>query len=228
MGKTILFDVDGTLMDIPELGERVFPPVLKEVFKRDLFFSPRAQGLTDQAIVFKFMQEAGLGREEIKKKMGEAMEKLTDKFRKNIETDLRPFVLTGVRALLEALRAEGYDLGLLTGNVEEIAWEKMRRAGLEGIFEFGGFGSDAVERNELVPIARKKAEKLLGRKIDSGDIIVVGDTPRDAECAKAGDSKFMGVATGIFSVEDLEKAGAKLVFDDFSDTGKILKTIKEL
>ncbi len=226
--KLILFDVDCTLMDIPELGRRMFPPMFREVYGKETDFSPQAEGLADQAIVYKYMEIEGLTKEEIEAKIQEAVRVLIEVFKKDIEKDLNPFILPGVRELLKRLKDEGYHLGLLTGNLEGIAWEKMKRSGMDGIFEFGGFGSDAVERDDLVPIARKKAEQILGKEIDPEDIIVIGDTPKDVSCAKAGGAKFIGVSTGHFSKEELESSGANIILPDFSDTEHVMKTIKEL
>ncbi|MBN2043045.1 MAG: HAD family hydrolase [Candidatus Aenigmarchaeota archaeon] len=228
MNKIILFDVDCTLMDIPGLGKRTFPPMFREVYGKDTDFSPQAQGLADQAIVYKYMTLAGLTKEEIEAKMQEAIRVLIEVFKRDIEKDLNQFILPGVRELLKKLKDDGYRLGLLTGNLEDIAWEKMRRANLEGIFEFGGFGSDAVERDDLVPIARRKAERVLGMDISPENIIVIGDTPKDVSCAKVSGAKFIGVSTGHFSKEDLESHGAEIILPDLSDTEKVMKTIKEL
>jgi phosphoglycolate phosphatase len=47
---------------------------------------------------------------------------------------------------------------------------------------------------------------------------VIGDTPRDVDCAKAYGAFSVAVATGPYTCDQLTKAGADVVFEDLSDT----------
>ncbi len=92
----------------------------------------------------------------------------------------------------------------LTGNVEPIARRKLERAGLAGHFApFGAYGSDAERREDLVPIARRRAGVEAGRLT-----VVVGDTPRDVACARAGGARAIGVTSSSFDRAALEGADA--------------------
>ncbi len=106
-----------------------------------------------------------------------------------------PVVAPGAAAALGRMRAAGAELGLLTGNLEPIARAKMARAGLGDWFPEGGgaFGSDHERRGALVPIARARAAA------DGGRVAVVGDTPGDIACARAGGARCVAVATGPHS-----------------------------
>lgn len=86
-------------------------------------------------------------------------------------------VLPGPQATLERLAADGYLLGLTTGNVEAATFAKPQRGGLHRFFCFGGYGSDSADRGELTRIAIHRAAGILGMKIDAGKVLVVGDTP---------------------------------------------------
>src|SRR5437588_12796788 len=96
-------------------------------------------------------------------------------------------------------------VGLLTGNLEPIAMAKMRKAGLEGHFDFGAFGEESATRSELVPVALDKA------RVPAAQAVVVGDTPLDVEAARVHGVKSLGVTTGPFDEEELKEAGADLV-----------------
>jgi phosphoglycolate phosphatase-like HAD superfamily hydrolase len=213
MDRLILFDVDFTLMNIPELGEKIFPPAFAEVYGvNDCYLrTGEIVGLTDWGIIIMFMESTGMDRKEIEKKLPDAMRSVTKFFNVNVEKDLRQFVLPGVRELLASLKKEGMNLGLLTGNIEEVAWEKMRRAGLDGIFSFGGFGGYAEKREDLPPIAKEMAERKFGKKFPMREMVIIGDTPNDIKCAKANGAKSIGVCTGPFSEKQLKDAGADLV-----------------
>jgi phosphoglycolate phosphatase-like HAD superfamily hydrolase len=117
-------------------------------------------------------------------------------------------VLPGVRAVLASLAERGALVGLATGNVLGGARLKLEAAGLWDQFPFGGFGSDAAERAELVRVAIERAERLAGQAIDRASIAVIGDTPRDVAAARAVGARAVAVATGMHDVATLEAAGA--------------------
>jgi phosphoglycolate phosphatase-like HAD superfamily hydrolase len=58
-----------------------------------------------------------------------------------------------------------------------------------------------------------------------GDCVVVGDTPRDIDCAKPYGARALAVATGPFSCTELSAAGADAVFEDLSETQKFLSVL---
>eukprot|EP00960_Hanusia_phi_P045893 757480-Hanusia_phi.AAC.7 len=110
-------------------------------------------------------------------------------------------LLPGVRELLEALKQrEDVCVGLVTGNLEEIAWGKMRRLGVEHLFSdprFGGFGSDfcshsiedpSLDRAELVRIASRRR-----RDAQPDEMIVrrfhIGDAPADVRQQRRGEGR---------------------------------------
>ena len=112
-------------------------------------------------------------------------------------------VIVGVRPVLRRLKQKGAVLGLISGGVGEIVWEKMRRARLKQFFVVGAFGDEAEERVELVRLAMDEADKLMGRKFDKDEAWVVGDTPRDIEAAKANGVKVVAVASGPYTRDEL-------------------------
>ena len=122
-------------------------------------------------------------------------------------------MLPGARRTLEQLAADGFLLGLTTGYVEVAAFAKLHRGGLHQFFCFGGYGSDSADRGELTRIAIRRAEGILGMKVDSCGVLVVGDTPKDVAAAKAAraTSVAVAVATGRYSQADLHHAGAHYV-----------------
>jgi phosphoglycolate phosphatase len=57
------------------------------------------------------------------------------------------------------------------------------------------------------------------------DVLVVGDTPNDIECARVAGATPVAVATGGYSADQLREAGAEIVFKDLSDTDAFLKLL---
>jgi len=135
-------------------------------------------------------------------------------------------VMPGIRALLDALldRPDAY-LALLTGNYETGAQLKLEHFDLWRYFRCGAFGDGAADRNGLVPKALARVAACGGPAFASSDAVVIGDTPLDVACAKAGGARLIAVATGNHSVDELRAAGADVVFEDLSDTGVVVRSI---
>jgi phosphoglycolate phosphatase len=135
-------------------------------------------------------------------------------------------VMPGIRELLAALAArDDVALGLLTGNFIEGARIKLEYFDLWKYFPCGAFGGDAADRNELVPIAIRRARECGIADVDPSRVIVVGDTPHDVACARAAGATPVGVATGSYTVDQLRDSGAEIVFEDLSDIDAFLRLI---
>ena len=135
-------------------------------------------------------------------------------------------IMPGVPALLDALadRDDTY-LALLTGNYETGAKQKLEHFNLWHYFQCGAFGDGAADRNGLVPKALARVCECGGPAFTPSDAVVIGDTPLDVACAKAGGARSIAVATGNHSVEELRDAAADVVFPDLSDTRAVLTSI---
>ena len=99
------------------------------------------------------------------------------------------YVLPGVVDLLERLRdAAGVRQTLLTGNLTANAAVKVGAFGLTELFdaEVGAYGTDHADRLELVPIALERVARFRDERYDPDEVWVVGDTPNDLACARAG------------------------------------------
>jgi phosphoglycolate phosphatase-like HAD superfamily hydrolase len=92
-------------------------------------------------------------------------------------------------------------------------------------FEIGAYGSDHHMRGELVEIARRKAEGKYGLKIGTSQVVLIGDTPLDIAAARDGGARAVAVATGPFSEQDLQEAGADTVFADLQDAEALVAAL---
>jgi phosphoglycolate phosphatase-like HAD superfamily hydrolase len=134
-----------------------------------------------------------------------------------------------VKDLLRSLKnTDSYVLGLLTGNLEEGARIKLEPFELNPFFALGAYGSDAEDRNLLLPIALRRVREQLGLPLRTGDCVVIGDTPKDVECARVHGAPSIAVATGPIPLEVLQETGADLVLSDLSDTAGLMDWIQRL
>ncbi|GAA4266554.1 HAD family hydrolase [Frondihabitans peucedani] len=123
----------------------------------------------------------------------------------------------GVDALLKSLTDAGVVIGVISGAMEGAARTKMEPGRLGRYFVFGGYGSDSADRDEATRAAIRKASLLVGHDLAPDEVFVVGDTPHDITSAHAAGARGIGVATGHYSADDLEKAGADAVLADLTE-----------
>jgi phosphoglycolate phosphatase len=119
---------------------------------------------------------------------------------------------------------------LLTGNIRALAEVKLAALGLSSHLDFdvGAYGDVHEVRSELVGPARRKAALAYGADFGGEATVLVGDTPLDIEAALVTGARAVGVATGHFSVAELNAAGAHAVLPDLTDTGQVLAAILSL
>lgn len=220
MKKLYLFDIDGTLLT--GKGDDRFARVLQELHSIDAATDKDFRGYTDYLILAALLKDEGWGSEQIEIAMPELLERLDTVHQETFKAD-KMQLLPGVAELLKALSETGDVLGLITGNLESIAKRKLEALGVWHYFSTGGFGSDAhITRADLVKIAINRA----GFNDRYEAVYVIGDTPKDIQAAhEAGVNHSIGVANGFRSTKELEDSGAEVVFEDFSDTKKVLENI---
>ena len=98
---------------------------------------------------------------------------------------------------------------------------KLDRAGLSSYFKFGGFGSDAEDRTELIQIAARRGAELIA-PVTPEEVFVIGDTPRDISHGERAGAKTSAVATGSFSVDALSSHDPDLVVPGLTPAAPIL------
>jgi phosphoglycolate phosphatase len=138
-------------------------------------------------------------------------------------------LLPGVERLLVRLGARADTvLALLTGNYARSAQLKLEHCGLWHLFAFGVFGDEAPDRNGLLPVALARARARDHVQVLPAHTVVIGDTPYDVACARAGGARSLAVATGRSDEATLQAAGADHVLLDLSDTDDVLAVLDAL
>jgi phosphoglycolate phosphatase-like HAD superfamily hydrolase len=218
--RLVLFDIDGTLIDSGGAGVRSLDLALKDLFSiENGFHGISMAGKTDTQIIKEGIMKHGLSANGT---IDAVIKAYLNYLRREINND-RKHVKPGIYEVLEELRPlQDLGLGLLTGNIEEGARIKLEPFRLNEYFPAGAFGSDDEDRNNLLPIAVKRFEELFQQKIEADNCIIVGDTPRDVECAHIYGAMCIAVATGPYSYDDLIEAGADYVVHDLSDQKSLL------
>jgi phosphoglycolate phosphatase len=102
---------------------------------------------------------------------------------------------------------------------------KLTRHGLFEHFIEGGFGSDHHDRNQLGPVALQRMQDATGTRYDITDVIVIGDTPKDIRCAEAFGAKCLAVATGQYSVAELNALNPWRCVESFADVPAMVELL---
>ena len=228
--KLVLFDIDGTLLWTDGAGRRAIHAALREVFgtvgPADYWFD----GKTDRQIVRDLMRMEGFDDAVIDDRLPRVLERYVDNLHRELHAPDHPAprLLPGVAELLDALDgAPGILLGLLTGNIAPGADAKLRAVSIDPTrFKVGAFGSDHELRPELPAIAHRRANEMMNLNLEGNAVVVIGDTPADIQCGRSLGARAIGVATGRYSTEQLAEHGAAAVFEDLSDTGMVVSTIR--
>lgn len=210
-----LFDIDGTLVDTGGAGMKALQEANIEVFGHE---GPPLDlaGATDLGIINGLLSHFGI--EPTRDRIDAYFEVYISRLDWNLAHGGFPGkVFSGVVEILTALSGDQrIATGLLTGNTAAGAASKMRHFGLHGYFPFGAYGCDHADRNLLGPVALQRAAAHASRDFSPAETWIIGDTPKDIACAKAIGARCLAVATGRFSVAELEMAGADVTLDSLN------------
>lgn len=217
-----LFDIDGTLLHIKE---NIIRPMLDDILKKydvhiDDIHGVSLAGRTDYDIFNTFidgMENQSELFEELKEEYIHSLEQLLDE--KHIE------VFSGVRSCLDILAETGAHVGLLTGNFKRSGFNKLRIAGIAEHFHFGGFGEQHRNRNDLPSLAFSNYFEYSEIEADPSQFIVIGDTPKDIQCAKFGGAKSVAVTTGFYSHHELASHQPDLIIDSLENPEQWTKNL---
>jgi phosphoglycolate phosphatase len=217
--RLVLFDIDGTLVLTKGAGRRALGAALLRVYgTTGLIDGYDFRGKTDPRIVADLMGAAGLAPEVIHAGLSDCFEAYARGLVGEIGDGQCVTLLPGVADLVRRLdAAEGVVLGLLTGNIEEGARIKLAPTGLWPYFRTGAYGSDHGDRRRLPSLAARRAQALTGHTFRAEDVLVIGDTPLDIECARAFGAVAVAVATGFHPYAELEAEEPDLLFESFAE-----------
>ncbi|MCB0711240.1 MAG: HAD hydrolase-like protein [Ignavibacteriae bacterium] len=231
MHQLLLFDIDGTILKVQrELTHRLVIEVINEVLAREEEFSIpetyRFHGRTDHAIFLDLCEFLGHSRDRVEPLIPTFEHSLMGRWNAYLNSTTVS-ILPGVVSLLDVLHDdESITLGLLTGNLVGGARAKLEPHNMNRYFRFGAFGSDAVDRNDLPPIALQRANELNGNRFSFDHAVIIGDSNRDIECAKAWGIRSVAVATGGLSADELRAHEPDLLLESLEDREAFLNFVR--
>jgi phosphoglycolate phosphatase-like HAD superfamily hydrolase len=200
----LLFDIDGTLITTGGVGRRAIERAFGERYGRpDACTSFRFDGMTDRSIARRALTLLEVDPTDA------AIDDILALYVELLEVEVARAdaavyrIHTGIAEALAIAKERGMGVGLGTGNTRDGARIKLSRVGIYERFAFGGFGSDAEDRAELIRRGAERGAEHLGAELADCRVVVIGDTPKDVDAARAIGAESLGVGTGGYGAKEL-------------------------
>ncbi len=207
--RSIIFDVDGTLVDSVDEHAEAWRRAFLE-FGRDVPFAHVRSQIgkgADQLVPVFFTED------ELEKFGKELSDYRSELFKREFMPKLRPF--PRVRELFQRLRADGIHIALASSANGDELEHYIQLCNLEGLTQAETSKADAAKSKPHPDIFQAAMDKL-GRP-EPHSVVVIGDTPYDALAASKLSLPTVGVLCGGFPEEDLRTAGCRAIYKDPAD-----------
>jgi len=225
--KLILFDVDGTLLHGGTSARESLASAMSEVTGHEITLRTMdVAGNTDLGIFHHTLGRYDYSTDEINTLIPDVIENYLEIVAEAYPSRNDQYLFPGIPELLERLDArDDIRLGLLTGNMKEGARIKLKPFDIWHYFPIGAFGSDSADRNDLPGVAVKKAQEKLGEQYAADQILIVGDTARDALCGEANDIRTLIIARRPEWLEEIQKYEPYRIVDSSENVDELFNII---
>ncbi|MDF2634065.1 MAG: hypothetical protein K0R78_939 [Pelosinus sp.] len=203
--KILFWDIDGTLLKTAKAGLYAFEEAIEETLHTQFDFTTiKTAGMTDYYISHQVLLLA-TGREPPVHEICNLIN-LYEKVLPSHLATRKGHLTPSVKDILTYLQnRQDYASLILTGNTEFGAKAKLSHYGLDGFFNFSSsaFCDNCFNRREISQQALAKIEQNFPN-VALDQVYVIGDTPNDIDCGKAIGARTIAVATGMYSLEELQ------------------------
>lgn len=209
MIEVFIFDVDGTLIDSNDFHARAWAKAFAKYGKDISFEKIRPQiGKGADTLLPVFLSEREI--EEFGDKLADLRGAI---FKAEYMKRVKPFPM--VRELFQKIKNDGKRIALASSANKDEVEEYKKIAKVEDLVE-KSTSSDDAERSKPEPDIFQAALKLLNNPAPE-TLLVIGDTPYDAEAAAKAKLKIVGVLCGGFAERDLREKGCAAIYQDAAD-----------
>jgi HAD superfamily hydrolase (TIGR01509 family) len=203
--KAIIFDIDGTILDSVDLHARAWQDAFEHFGYSFPFEKIRSQiGKGGDQLLPAFLSE-----EDQKSKGDEIKEYRGELFKKKYLSQVKPF--PAVRELFLKIKSRGQQVALASSAKGDELQTFAKIARVDDLLDTSSSSADA-EKSKPHPDIFEAPLRRLGGSADRSEVVVVGDSPYDAEAAKKAGLRMVGVLCGGFAEQDLRAAGAEQIY----------------
>jgi phosphoglycolate phosphatase-like HAD superfamily hydrolase len=227
----VLFDIDGTLLVAGDADHKAaLIGAVADVYGVAISFDGFSLGgRLDAEIVRVLAGGAGVSPATIERDLPKAMARMGERFAAAFRHDgYAARALPGAREAVAAVHDAGFTTGVLTGNARAVAAARLTAAGFAGLLDVGAFGDRAHARADLVAEACAVAAARDGRPHVPAGTVLVGDTPRDVDAARAAGARVIAVPTGVVPEARLRDAAPDRLLADLTDAGALVQAVRDV
>ncbi len=208
MIEAVIFDVDGTLVDSVDLHAKAWQDAFLKFDKQIAFDDIRSQiGKGGDQLMPVFLSE-----EEIDA-FGPKLEAYRGKLFKDQFLN-RVEAFRDVPDLLRAIRTKGRKIALASSAKSDELKIYKKIAAIEKLTDVETSSDDAEKSKPHPDIFQAALKKL---KLKPDQVLVIGDTPYDADAAGKAGVASIGVLCGGFTEEAIRAGGASRIYRDPQD-----------
>jgi len=220
-GATIVFDLDGTLIDTaPDLvgtlnhilGEAGIPAAPRERIRPFISFGARRMLVEGLALA---------GEKRSDEQLDELLEQFLEHYSSNIAVMSTPY--PNVIEVLDVAAKAGARLGVCTNKREGPSRTLLRELGMHDYFKVI-LGRDTLDVHK--PDPRHLTQTIERAGGHRGKAVMIGDSAIDVATAKAADIPVIAVSFG-YSEHPAHTLGADVVIDDYSELMEHLPRLLE-
>jgi len=186
-GETLIFDLDGTLVDSSDFEDRCYVGALRDVFGNVSVESDWAhyRHVTDTGILMQLMEENAVVDPDLAKR--QVRERFGTRVRSYFDAGGLCPAIPGAKETLAGLVEGGFPVGIATGGWRHTAEMKLEQA---GIGHRGLVLSTCDEATDRVGIMKDCLDRLGG---GGGNVVYFGDGPWDVHATEHLGWRFIGV-----------------------------------
>ncbi len=209
MIKAVIFDIDGTLIDSNAAHAESFVKAFEKFGKTVPFEELKCLiGMGADDILEKYLDKSEI------EKFGEDLKEYRKKiFLEDFLPEIKVF--PKMKDLFEKLKAGEKQTALASSAGEDELKEYKKLLNLGDLIQEETNADDAEEAKPEPDIFLAAFDKL--KNVEKENVLVIGDTPFDAEAATKANLKIIGVESGGWTREKLLETGCAEVYRDVAE-----------
>ncbi len=195
--RCIIFDLDGTLVHSAVDFTRLKSETIRLLGDLGLSIAGLSERMKTYQIMAKMEEQIKKGEsclpfEEISRQVTQLWDSC------ELERVAETTVAVGARKVLETLNERGFSIGIVTRGCHAYAVRALETTGLLQFVDLI-LGRDDTVNPKPDPEPLLYAMSILNVKRD--EVVMVGDSVEDSECARLAGVRFIGVKGGAFSID---------------------------
>ena len=217
MIEAVIFDIDGTLVDTVDFHAQSWDRTFQHFGHQIPYEQIRAQigkGSDKLMPVFFSLEELNESDDGSSPTFGERMRDYRrELYKREYHSRIKAF--PQVRELFKRIKAEGKRVALASSATKDDVATYKQIMDVEDLIDAATTTSEVESSKPEPDVFFVTLDKLGG--IAPNNVIVVGDTPYDAEAAGKANLRTIGVLSGGFPEENLRQAGCIAIYQNIAD-----------